>query len=183
MMNLSEPKAILLLTAVAATGGLRILFIFTSFSRCPSFKIQQRLFLFTFQQFYAQSAPRWRHNHPFLLASLGDQVFILNLYFVFLPQVIALSVFLLKERCGVFRFLAALVLVIGVVLIAKPPMIFGQNKEVVRTWTSHVQPQLVQAEYDVLGYSLVFLATTMSAIGIVLTKLLANKVSNLQIFD
>ena len=54
-----------------------------------------------------------------------------TLYFV--PQVIALSVFLLKERCGVFRFLAALVLVIGVVLIAKPPMIFGQNEEVVRT--------------------------------------------------
>ena len=96
---------------------------------------------------------------------------------------IALSVFLLKERCGVFRFLAALVLVIGVVLIAKPPMIYGQNEEVVRTGTSHVQPQLVQAEYDVLGYSLVFLATTMSAIGIVLTKLLSNKVSNVQIFD
>ena len=55
------------------------------------------------------------------------------MYFVFLPQVIALSVFLLKERCGVFRFLAALVLVIGVMLIAKPPMIFGQNEEVVRT--------------------------------------------------
>ena len=29
-----------------------------------------------------------------------------------------------------------------------------------------------------LGYSLVFLATTMSAVGIVLTKLLANKVNN-----
>ena len=28
-----------------------------------------------------------------------------------------------------------------------------------------------------LGYSLVFLATTMSAVGIVLTKLLANKVN------
>ena len=35
-----------------------------------------------------------------------------------------------------------------------------------------------QEEYDVLGYSLVFLATTMSAVGIVLTKLLANKVNN-----
>jgi len=120
----SEPKAILLLTAVAATGGLRILFIFTSFSSLP----------------------------------LGDATTIL---FSSPVLVIALSVFLLKERCGVFRFLAALVLVIGVVLIAKPPMIFGQNEE---------------AEYDVLGYSLVFLATTMSAIGIVLTKLLANKV-------
>lgn len=124
MMSLSEPKAILLLTAVAATGGLRILFIFTSFSSLP----------------------------------LGDATTIL---FSSPVLVIALSVFLLKERCGVFRFLAALVLVIGVVLIAKPPMIFGQNEE---------------AEYDVLGYSLVFLATTMSAIGIVLTKLLANKV-------
>ena len=41
----------------------------------------------------------------------------------------------------------------------------------------------MQAEYDVLGYSLVFLATTMSAIGIVLTKLLANKVSSVQKFD
>ena len=41
----------------------------------------------------------------------------------------------------------------------------------------------MQAEYDVPGYSLVFLATTMSAIGIVLTKLLANKVSNVQKFD
>lgn len=120
----SEPKAILLLTAVAATGGLRILFIFTSFSSLP----------------------------------LGDATTIL---FSSPVLVIALSVFLLKERCGVFRFLAALVLVIGVVLIAKPPMIFGQNEE---------------AEYNVLGYSLVFLATTMSAIGIVLTKLLANKV-------
>ena len=35
-----------------------------------------------------------------------------------------------------------------------------------------------QEEYDVLGYSLVLLATTMSAVGIVLTKLLANKVNN-----
>lgn len=34
----------------------------------------------------------------------------------------------------------------------------------------------MQEEYDVLGYSLVCLATTMSAVGIVLTKLLANKV-------
>jgi len=120
----SQPMAIFLLTAVAATGGLRILFIFTSFTRLP----------------------------------LGDSTTIL---FSSPVLVITLSVFLLDERCGVFRFVAACSLVLGVVLIAKPPLIFGHDKE---------------DEYDVLGYSLVLLATTMSAVGIVLTKLLANKV-------
>ena len=43
---------------------------------------------------------------------------------------ITLSVFLLNERCGVFRVFAAATLVLGVVLIAKPPLIFGQDEEV-----------------------------------------------------
>jgi len=119
-----QPMAIFLLTAVAATGGLRILFIFTSFTRLP----------------------------------LGDSTTIL---FSSPVLVITLSVFLLDEHCGVFRFVASCSLVLGVVLIAKPPLIFGHDEE---------------EEYDVLGYSLVCLATTMSAVGIVLTKLLANKV-------
>merc|ERR1711934_336734 len=89
----SQPSAIFLLIAVASTGGLRILFIFTSFTRLP----------------------------------LGDSSTIL---FSSPVLVITLSVFLLDERCGVFRFGAACSLVLGVVLIAKPPLIFGHNKEV-----------------------------------------------------
>ena len=79
-------------TAVAVTGGLRILFIFTSFSRLP----------------------------------LGDSTTIL---FSSPVIVMVLSMFILKERCGVFRVVAAAGLLSGVILISKPPFIFGQDME------------------------------------------------------
>ena len=90
----------LYLVLLAITGGLRILFIFTSFARLP----------------------------------LGDSTTIL---FSSPVLVMALSVFFLKEKCGVFRLVAALVLVSGVSLIAKPPFIFGQQEG--------------QTTYDALG--------------------------------
>ena len=80
----------LYLFLLAITGGLRVLFIFTSFARLP----------------------------------LGDSTTIL---FSSPVLVMALSVFILKEKCGVFRVVAALILVSGVILIAKPPFIFGQQ--------------------------------------------------------
>ena len=89
----------LYLFLLAITGGLRVLFIFTSFARLP----------------------------------LGDSTTIL---FSSPVLVMALSVFILKEKCGVFRVVAALILVSGVILIAKPPFIFGQEGE---------------ATYDALG--------------------------------
>ena len=64
---------------------------------------------------------------------LGDSTTIL---FSSPVLVMVLSVFILKERCGVFRIVAAVTLVSGVVLIAKPPFIFGQEGE---------------ATYDALG--------------------------------
>ena len=39
-----------------------------------------------------------------------------------------LSALILKEKCGVFRMLAAVTLLSGVSLIAKPPFIFGQEE-------------------------------------------------------
>ena len=79
-------------TVVAVTGGLRILFIFTSFSRLP----------------------------------LGDSTTIL---FSSPVIVMVLSMFILQERCGVFRVVAAAGLLSGVILISKPPFIFGQDME------------------------------------------------------
>ena len=67
------------------------------------------------------------NSQPSLRLPLGDSTTIL---FSSPVLVITLSVFLLDERCGVFRFVAASSLVLGVVLIAKPPLIFGHNKEV-----------------------------------------------------
>ena len=114
----------LYLFLLALTGGLRILFIFTSLARLP----------------------------------LGDATTIFSSSPVL---VMVLSVFILKEKCGVFRVLAAVILVSGVILIAKPPFIFGQTT------------------YDTLGYSLVLSACLMSALGIVLTKLTSAQVEKL----
>ena len=40
-----------------------------------------------------------------------------------------LSALILKEKCGVFRLVAAVILLSGVSLIAKPPFLFGQKEE------------------------------------------------------
>ena len=48
-----------------------------------------------------------------------------------------LSALILKEKCGVFRLVAAVILLSGVSLIAKPPFIFGQHEG--------------QTTYDTLG--------------------------------
>ena len=87
-----EPKIAFCLFLVAFTGGLRLLFIFTSFSRLP----------------------------------LGDSTSIL---FSSPVIVMFLSIFILKESCGIFRLIAAATLITGVVLIAKPPVVFGSDKE------------------------------------------------------
>ena len=81
----------MLLFIVAFTGGLRILFIFTSFARLP----------------------------------LGDSTTIL---FSSPVIVMVLSMFILHERCGIFRVVAATTLLGGVILISKPPFIFGQDE-------------------------------------------------------
>ena len=39
-----------------------------------------------------------------------------------------LSALILKEKCGVFRLVAAVILLSGVSLIAKPPFLFGQKE-------------------------------------------------------
>lgn len=83
-------KICLILFFVALTGGLRIFFIFTSFSRLP----------------------------------LGDSTSIL---FSSPIIVMIISMFLLKEHCGVFRVVASASLLTGVILISKPPLIFGRQ--------------------------------------------------------
>jgi len=112
---------------VSLTGGLRLIFIFTSFSRLP----------------------------------LGDSTTIVFSSPVF---VMIFSICILKERCGLFRVGAGASLLGGVVLIAKPPIIFGSfdNGE--------------EDTYDLIGYVLVCLACLMSALGIVLTKKISKKV-------
>ena len=122
--SLSQPTAIFLLIAVAATGGLRILFIFTSFTRFPLLESLELLTVLGFKLFLLTTLLR---------LPLGDSTTIL---FSSPVLVITLSVFLLDERCGVFRFAAACSLVLGVVLIAKPPLIFGHNKEVDGRYTA-----------------------------------------------
>lgn len=84
-------RVAMLLFIVAFTGGLRILFIFTSFARLP----------------------------------LGDSTTIL---FSSPVIVMVLSMFILHERCGIFRVVAATTLLGGVILISKPPFIFGQDE-------------------------------------------------------
>jgi len=76
--------------------------------------------------------------------------------------VMAESICCLQERCGFFRISAALSLVTGVVMIAKPPILFGSPLE--------------GGSYDLLGYSLALGACFMSATGLVLTKLIAKQV-------
>ena len=119
-----EQYVLLVLFFVALTGGLRLLFIFTSFSRLP----------------------------------LGDSTAILFSSPVF---VMIFSICILKERCGLFRVCAGASLLGGVVMIAKPPIIFGYGTE---------------DTYDIIGYVLVCLACLMSALGLVLTKKISKKV-------
>merc|ERR1719427_787739 len=111
LLSIKKRKVSILLFLVAFTGGLRLLFIFTSFSRLP----------------------------------LGDSTTIL---FSSPVIVMVLSIFILKENCGIFRMLAATSLIAGVVLISKPPILFGSDKET----------------YDAIGYGLVLSACVMSAL-------------------
>jgi len=108
---------------LAFTGGLRLLFIFTSFSRL----------------------------------NIGDSTTIL---FSSPILVMVLSIFLLSERCGMFRMVAVSTMITGVVLIAKPPIVFGSAGET----------------YDAIGYTLALSACVMSALGVVLTKLVSKDV-------
>ena len=86
------PKISCLLFLVAFTGGLRLIFIFISFSKLP----------------------------------LGDSTTIL---FSSPVIVMFLSIFLLKESCGIFRIIASSSLIGGVILVAKPPVLFGSEEE------------------------------------------------------
>ena len=98
----------MLLFMEALSGGLRVFFIFTSFSRLP----------------------------------LGDSTTILSSSPVI---VMVLSTCFFRERCGVYRVVAATGLLAGVILISKPPFIFA--------------PEEGQS-YDSLGYSLGFAVDT-----------------------
>ena len=114
----------MLLFMEALSGGLRVFFIFTSFSRLP----------------------------------LGDSTTIL---FSSPVIVMVLSTCFFRERCGVYRVVAATGLLAGVILISKPPFIFA--------------PEAGQS-YDGLGYSLVICACVMSALGIIFMKVIATAV-------
>ena len=96
----SKPKMVFFMFLVAFTGGLRLVFIFTSFSRLP----------------------------------LGDSSAIL---FSSPVIVMFLSIFILHEKCGVFRVIASATLLGGVFLIAKPPFVFRSDE--------------TDQTYDVLG--------------------------------
>ena len=160
----------MLLFIVAFTGGLRIFFIFTSFSRLP----------------------------------LGDSTTIL---FSSPVIVMLLSMFILHERCGIFRMVAATTLLGGVILISKPPFIFGQDENLGYDAVGETDPGINRwflsfslfctdnpgksysfcknssATDKMLfsGYSLVLSACGMSALGIVLTKLISKQVSGQKI--
>jgi len=123
-----------LLLLIALSGGLRLLFIFTSFSRLP----------------------------------LGDSTTILFSSPVF---VMIFSICLLREPCGLFRLMAGSSLLTGVVLIAKPPILFGPAEG-----GSFPDTAGVDTPYDALGYALVCGACLMSALSLVLTKMVATKV-------
>ena len=97
--GLEDRRMTFYLSLVAITGGLRILFVFTSFARLP----------------------------------LGDSTTIL---FSSPVIVMILSKFILKEACGIFRVVAAVTLLTGVILVSKPPFIFGAE---------------VETSYDALG--------------------------------
>ena len=108
----------------AISGGLRIFFIFTSFSRLP----------------------------------LGDSTTILSSSPVI---VMMLSTCFFREWCGVYRVVAAISLLAGVILISKPPFIFVQE---------------AGQTYDSLGYTLVICACVMSALGVIFMKVIAKSV-------
>jgi len=75
--------------------------------------------------------------------------------------VMLFSIFVFREHCGVFRVLAAISLLSGVILISKPPILF----------------KIAEGEsYDFLGYGITFSACLMSALGAVLPKLITKKV-------
>jgi len=160
-------RVAIMLFIVAFTGGLRIFFIFTSFARLP----------------------------------LGDSTTIL---FSSPVIVMVLSMFILHERCGIFRMVAATTLLGGVILISKPPFIFGHDENLgydaigktvhcseTERYISFIFPILycqseifysfcrkiaVTDKMLFSGYSLVLCACGMSALGIVLTKLISKQV-------
>ncbi|XP_023321330.1 solute carrier family 35 member G1-like [Eurytemora carolleeae] len=89
--------------------------------------------------------------------AVGDSTAILFSSPVF---VMLFSTCILKEACYVFRMLVGVFLLVGVVLIAKPPSIFGATNPT----------------YDVIGYIIVSLGCLMSAIGLVLAKTISKQV-------
>jgi len=119
----NQLKISLFLVLLAFTGGLRLLFIFTSFSRL----------------------------------NIGDST---TIFYSSPILVMVLSIFLLSEKCGIFRVVAVTTMITGVVLIAKPPIVFGSEDET----------------YDAIGYTLSLSACVMSALGVVLNKLVSKDV-------
>ncbi|EEB11253.1 transmembrane protein, putative [Pediculus humanus corporis] len=85
---------------------------------------------------------------------LGDATTIIFSSPVF---VMVLSFIILREPCGFFRALIVALLLLGVILIAKPPFIFQ--------FFYHVEQS-----YDVLGYSSAVLATIFMALNIVVIR-------------
>merc|ERR1712038_1403714 len=103
----------------------------------------------------------------FAMLPLGDSTAIL---FSQPVVVMLLSVFLLQEACGLYRLVAAASLLAGVLLIAKPPALFGYREE-----------QQQEEHYPAKGYITCISACVMSATGYVLTKLITEHVDKVVI--
>merc|ERR1712038_517368 len=102
----------------------------------------------------------------FAMLPLGDSTAIL---FSQPVVVMLLSVFLLQEACGLYRLVAAASLLAGVLLISKPPALFGYNEE------------QQEQHYPAKGYVICISACVMSATGYVLTKLITEHVDKVVI--
>ncbi|XP_046424639.1 solute carrier family 35 member G1-like isoform X1 [Neodiprion fabricii] len=69
--------------------------------------------------------------------------------------VIALSFIFLKEPCGLLRVVVICALMLGVILVAKPPFLFQMHRTI---------------PYDVMGYVYAILATLFTALNIVVMR-------------
>ena len=65
-----------------------------------------------------------------------------------------MSVFMLRERCGLYRLLVSLVLIAGVIVVSRPPAIFGDPKADLKD---------VKQSADVIGILAAVLGALLSA--------------------
>ena len=83
------------------------------------------------------------------------------------------SVFLLKDKCGVYRVIISIILVIGVVIISRPPALFHDDEDMTNINTSNNRTDLQKPNKkscDVVGIVAALSGAILSAWATIIVK-------------